>query len=119
MLQLSVDLRKKSVTSVEREIIFKELAGHNKARGPVDPRPDQNTIKKWFEFCEKHNCDAISTPLALVMSFLSELFHSGLFYCYVNTARSVLSSLLQFDDIPIPFGQFPIVKRFIIGVFEK
>jgi hypothetical protein len=32
MLQLSVDLREKSVTSVEREVIFKEVAGHNKPR---------------------------------------------------------------------------------------
>jgi hypothetical protein len=79
----------------------------------------QPVANKWFEFCEKHNCDAISTPLPLVMSFLSELFHSGLFYSYINTARSVLSSLLQFDDTPIPFGQFPIVKRFMKGVFEK
>ena len=46
MLQLSVDLGKKSVTSVEREVIFKELAGHNKPRGPVDPRPDQDTSNR-------------------------------------------------------------------------
>jgi hypothetical protein len=26
---------------------------------------------------------------------------------------------LQFDDTTIPFGQFPIVKRFMKGVFEK
>ena len=39
MLQLSVDLREKSVTSVEREVIFKEVAGHIKTPVPVDPRP--------------------------------------------------------------------------------
>ena len=59
------------------------------------------------------------TPLPLVMSFLSELFHSSLSYSYINTARSVLYSLLQSDDTPIAFGKFPIVKRFMKGVFEK
>ena len=75
--------------------------------------------KKLFGLCEKHNCDAISIPLPLVMSFLSELFHSGLSYSYVNTARSVSSSLLQFDDTPMRFVQFPIEKRYMKRVFEK
>ena len=52
------------------------------------------------------------------MSFLSELFHSGLSYSYIKTARSVLPSLLQLDG-HIPFGQLLIVKRFIRGIFEK
>lgn len=79
----------------------------------------QSVAKKWFEFCDKNNCDVISTSLPLATSFLSDLFHSGLSYSYINTARSVLSSLLYFDDSPIPFGQLPIVKRFMKGVFEK
>lgn len=40
-------------------------------------------------------------------------------YIYINTARSVLSSVLQIDDITIPFGQFPVVKQFMKEVFEK
>ena len=78
----------------------------------------QSVTKKWFEFCEKNNCDVISTPVPLATSFLSELFHSGLSYSYINTAGSALSSLLHFDS-PIAFGQLPIVKRFMKGVFEK
>ena len=68
--------------------------------------------KRWFEFCDKNSCDVIA------MIFLSDLFHSGLSYSYINTARSVLSSLLQLDG-HIPFGQLPIVKRFMKGIFGK
>ena len=78
----------------------------------------QSVAKKWFEFCEKNHCDVVSTPVPLAMSFLSELFHSGLSYSYINTARSVLSSLLHVDS-HIAFGQLPIVKRFMKGVFEN
>ena len=70
----------------------------------------QSVAKKWFEFCEKNHCDVVSTPVPLSMSFLSELFHSGL--------SSVLSSLLHVDS-HIAFGQLPIVNRFMKGVFEK
>ncbi len=52
------------------------------------------------------------------MSFLSELFNSGLSYSYINTARSALSSILCCNNTSIPFGQLPIVKRFMKGVFE-
>ena len=77
----------------------------------------QSVAKRWFEFCNKRNCDVISPPLPLAMSFLSELFQSGLSYSYINTARSTLSSLLIYEG-NLPFGQLPIVKRFIKGVFE-
>lgn len=53
------------------------------------------------------------------MSFLSDLFHSGLSYSYINTARSALSSLINCDNGQVPFGQLPIVKRFMKGVFEQ
>ena len=53
----------------------------------------QSTAKRWFEFCEKNNCDVISPPLPLAMGFLSDLFHAGISYSYINTARSVLSRL--------------------------
>ena len=52
------------------------------------------------------------------MQFLSDMFHSGLSYSSINTARSVLSSLLYLDNSSIPFGQLPIAKRFMKGIFE-
>ena len=60
-----------------------------------------------------------SPPLPLALSFLSALHKSGLSYSSINTTRSVLSSLLSWNDHQIPFGQLPIVKRFMKGVFES
>ena len=54
----------------------------------------------------------------LLWIFLAELFNSGLSYSYINTARSALSSILCCNNTSIPFGQLPIVKRFMKGVFE-
>lgn len=36
----------------------------------------------------------------------------------INTARSALSALLHRKDNTIPFGQLPLVKRFMKGIFE-
>ena len=77
----------------------------------------QSYAKKWFEFCKTNKCHIISPPLPLAMQFLSDLFHSGLSYSSINTARSVLSSLLYLENSSIPFGQLPIVKRFMKGIF--
>ncbi|CAB3979216.1 Hypothetical predicted protein [Paramuricea clavata] len=37
----------------------------------------QSTAKKWFDFCQKNNCDIISPPLPQALSFLSDLFKSA------------------------------------------
>ena len=79
----------------------------------------QTTAKKWFEFCKKNKCDVISPPLPLAMSFLSGLFKSGLSYSSINTARSALSSMLSWENNPTPFGNLPIVKRFMKGIYES
>ena len=79
----------------------------------------QSAAKKWFEFRESNNCDMLSPPLPLALSFLSALHKSGLSYNSINTTRSVPSSILSWNDHQIPFGQLPIVKRFMKGVFES
>ncbi len=78
----------------------------------------QSLARKWFEFCHQHQCDFISTSLPFALKFLSQLFDSGLSYSSINTARSMLSSLLCLDNTNVSFGQLPIVKRFMKGVFE-
>jgi hypothetical protein len=40
-------------------------------------------------------------------------------YSSINTARSVLSSILSWESNPTPFGQLPIVKRFMKCVYES
>ena len=78
----------------------------------------QSYAKKWFEFCKTNKCHITSPPLLLAMQFLSDMYHAGLSYSSINTARSVLSYLLYCENSSIPFGQLPIVKRFMKGIFE-
>ena len=55
----------------------------------------------------------VSPPLPSAPSYLTALHESGLSYSSVNTARSVLSSILVWEDCQTLFGQLPIVKRFM------
>ena len=56
--------------------------------------------------------------MAVALDFLATLFHSGLSYSSINTARSALSSILQVNNNSLPFGQLPIVQRFMKGIYE-
>ena len=47
------------------------------------------------------------------------LYEKGLSYSTINTATSMLSSILQLNvNSSIPFGQLPIVPRFMKGLFK-
>ena len=80
----------------------------------------QSHLKKWIEFCKEKKCSVISPDLPLVLDFLTMLHENGLSYSTVNTARSMLSSILQLNvNSSLPIGQLPIVKRFMKGIFER
>ena len=52
------------------------------------------------------------------ISFLTDLFRKGCSYNQIASARSALSALLGLNDTSgITFGQHPLVKRFMKGVF--
>lgn len=51
------------------------------------------------------------------INFLAFLYKTGVGYSAICTARSALSVLLQFSDSD-NFGDHPLVKRFMKGVFE-
>ena len=53
------------------------------------------------------------------MGFLTELFHNGLGYSALNSARSALSSFIQDSRAHCPIGQSPDICRFIAGVFNS
>ena len=60
----------------------------------------------------------ISPPLPMAVDFLSMLNEKGFSYSTMNTARSMLPSILQLNvNSSLPFGQLPIVKRFMKGIF--
>ena len=55
----------------------------------------------------------------MALDFLSMLYERGSSYSTINTARSMLSSILQLNsNLSVQFGQLPIVKRFMKGIFE-
>lgn len=53
-----------------------------------------------------------------VLSFLTELYETGIGYSGLNSARSALSAII-WNDSGLPIGKFPTVKRFMKGVFEN
>lgn len=79
----------------------------------------QTYLQKWLVFCTQKHCDVLSPSLPIALDFLSMLYEKGSSYSAINTARSMLSSILQLDiNSSTPFGQLPIVRRFMKGVFE-
>ena len=79
----------------------------------------QSHLKKWIEFCKEKKYNVLSPDLPVVLDFLSMLHENGLSYSIVNTARSMLSSVLQLNiNSSLPVGQLPIVKRFMKGIYE-
>ena len=75
----------------------------------------QSSLNKWLDFCIQKGIDIISPSVAEAMGFFTILCEGNLSYSSINTARSALSSFLQLKS-PTPFGQLPIVKRFMKGI---
>ena len=79
----------------------------------------QTYLQKWLEFCKQKHCDVLSPPLPLTLDFLSMMYEKGLSHSTINTTRSMLSSVLRLNVNPsTPFGQLPIVRWFMKGLFE-
>ena len=66
-------------------------------------------IKKWMEYCSKRKIDRISPSVASGINFLAELYHKGLSYSALNTARSALASVIVLQGNQ-SFGNHPLVS---------
>ena len=55
--------------------------------------------KKWSESCSKNKCGVSCHQFPLALSFLSDIFDDDMSYSYINTARTVLSSLARDSGI--------------------
>ena len=73
-------------------------------------------IKKWLEYCHKWQINPISPPVASGLNFLAELYHKGLSYSALNTARSALASVIVLQGNQ-SFGNHPLVSCFLKGTF--
>ena len=75
--------------------------------------------EKWLAFCRQQRCNILSPPITMAVDFLSMLYDRGSSYSTINTASSMLSSILQLNsNLSIPFGQLPVAKCFMKGTFE-
>ena len=76
-------------------------------------------INQWFQYAEdKGLCNRYNPPTPEALEFLTKLFNSGASYNKINTAKSALSALFM-DNSNVSFGKFPVVKRFMKGIYES
>ena len=69
--------------------------------------------------CRQQRFDILSPPIPMAVDSLSVLYERGSSYSTINSALSMLSFILQFNsNLSILFGQLPVVKRFLKGIFE-
>ena len=64
-----------------------------------------------------NNVSVFEPDIGKVIEFLTELFHTGIEYSAINTARSALSSIILLPG-ERPVGEHPLICRFLKGVFE-
>ncbi|XP_061721260.1 uncharacterized protein LOC133528068 isoform X1 [Cydia pomonella] len=70
-------------------------------------------LKKWFSFCINNQVDVYQASVPNVISFLTDLYHSGAQYGTLNSCRSALSLILGAD-----IGNDNRMKRFFKGIFR-
>ena len=56
--------------------------------------------------------------MSQVLSFLANLYDSGIGYSTINTARSALSSGVELSHSKLSLGQHPLINRFLKVVFQ-
>ena len=74
-------------------------------------------LERWEQFCIVNNVSIFEPGIGKVIEFLTELFHTGIGYSAINTARSALSSIILLPG-GRPVGEYPLICRFLKGVFE-
>ena len=76
----------------------------------------RNYHQKWLQFCSKKQINPFKANINNVLSFLTDLFKSGLGYSSINTARCALSSYFSLDN-SVNISSNVLVKRFMKGVY--
>ena len=78
----------------------------------------QTYLNKWMAFSGERTIAYYSPQLNEALQFLVRLFHQGLSYSALNTARSALSAIIITEGGE-SFGTNCVVTRFMKGVFES
>ena len=74
-------------------------------------------VQRFTQYCHQWNVDPFHATTKIGIGCLTNYFHTGAGYLSVNTARSVFSTIIKTEN-EIPFGELPLVSRFLKGVFN-
>ena len=72
-------------------------------------------LKQWLTFCEQHGINYLHATTNDGLQFLTQVFQRGRMYSTVAAARSALSAIMPSVN-GTPFGELPIVSKFLKGV---
>lgn len=75
-------------------------------------------LQRWQRYCGEQHTNPTHPSVGEVLEFLTTLYHNGLGYSSINTAKSALSSCVNIPGQTMPLGSHPLVVRFMKGVFE-
>ena len=74
-------------------------------------------LARWEAYCNSNSLDMFNPGIENAIEFLTDIFKAGSGYSAINTARSALSSIIVLPN-GATFGEHPLVRRFLKGVFE-
>ena len=73
---------------------------------------------KWASWCGERQVDPVGCPVRHILDFLTELFMKGLQHSTIGGYRSAISAYHDSCD-GSSVGEHPLVKRLMIGIFNK
>ena len=74
---------------------------------------------RWFTFCHKRKISPLQVSVQVLITFLSQLFHQGLSYSAVNSARSAVVTLVSTCTDTSELGSSVLLQKFMKGVFAS
>ena len=74
-------------------------------------------LQKWRRYCSSRGVDPICPSVEGGINYLAELYDSGIGYSAINTARSVVSSIVTLPK-DSSFGSHPMVFPFLKAMFQ-
>ena len=75
-------------------------------------------MSKWFKFASCNKVSPVEPPVQIALAFLTSLVRQGKSFNQICMARSALSSVIN-QQQNVSFGNIPIVKRYMKGIFEN
>ena len=74
-------------------------------------------LNKWALFCNKRNSDPFRTTVEDILTFLTEIFETGVGLGTLQITRSALNTIIELPGYP-DISQHPLIQRFFKGAFN-